>query len=157
MTYGVFTHAKFRWLPSGKFETSVSAKEWIIFLGGRVRVTFALKRNSLRGRGTKILSSPNRFGYTIDLFSDMAAVLNYFDLRSIIGCPGVYVHISLCSANCSAIFLFTTKTTQLRPQVFSVNGALTCNCAALLVNSSWLCWIMYVLLSNQRRRNILNE
>ena len=33
-----------------------------------------------------------------------------------------------CSADCSAIFLFTTtKTTQLRPQVFSVNGSLTCN------------------------------
>ena len=25
-----------------------------------------------------------------------------------------------CSAKCSAIFVFTTKTTQLRPQVFSV-------------------------------------
>ena len=39
------------------------------------------------------------------------------------------------SADCSAIFLSTTKTTQPRPQVFSVNGALTCNCAALLTSS----------------------
>ena len=34
-----------------------------------------------------------------------------------------------------AIFLFTTKTTQPCPQVFSVNSALTCNCAALLTSS----------------------
>ena len=32
----------------------------------------------------------------------------------------------------SAIFVLTTKTTQPRPQVFSVNGALTCKKAALL-------------------------
>ena len=32
----------------------------------------------------------------------------------------------------SAIFVFTTKTTQPRPQVFSVNGALTCKKAARL-------------------------
>ena len=37
-----------------------------------------------------------------------------------------------CSADCSVIFLFTTKRTQPRPQVFSANVALTCNCAALL-------------------------
>ena len=35
----------------------------------------------------------------------------------------------------SAIFVFTTKTTQPRPQVFSVNGALTCKEAALLTSS----------------------
>ena len=54
--------------------------------------------------------------------------------------------------NCSVIFVSTNKTTEPRPQVFSANGALTCNCAALLrhrlinrkeilsnlVNSSWL-------------------
>ena len=39
-----------------------------------------------------------------------------------------------CSADCSAIFLFTTTTTQPRPQVFTVNGSLTCNCAALLTS-----------------------
>ena len=32
-------------------------------------------------------------------------------------------------------FVFTTKTTQARPQVFSVNGALTCKKAALLTSS----------------------
>ena len=35
----------------------------------------------------------------------------------------------------SAIFVFTTKTTQPRSQVFSVNGALTCKEAALLTSS----------------------
>ena len=71
-------------------------------------------------------------------------------------------------------FVLTTKTTQPRPQVFSVKGSITCNQAALLtsfsrhqfnmtklfpklVNSSWLWWIMHVVLTNQKRRNILNE
>ena len=35
----------------------------------------------------------------------------------------------------STIFVFTTKTTQPRPQVFSVNDALTCKEAALLTSS----------------------
>ena len=35
----------------------------------------------------------------------------------------------------SAIFVFKTKKTQPRPQVFSVNGALTCRKAALLTSS----------------------
>ena len=39
-----------------------------------------------------------------------------------------------CSAECYAIFVFTTKTTSLRPSVFSVNSALTCKCAALLTS-----------------------
>ena len=30
----------------GKFETSASVKEWTIFLGGRVRVTFAFEWQS---------------------------------------------------------------------------------------------------------------
>ena len=34
----------------------------------------------------------------------------------------------------SAIFVFTNKRTQPRPQVFSVNGALTCTKAALLTS-----------------------
>ena len=33
-----------------------------------------------------------------------------------------------------AILVFTTKTTQPHPQVFSVNSALTCSCAALLIS-----------------------
>ena len=32
--------------------------------------------------------------------------------------------------NCLPFFVFTTKTTQPHPQVFSVNGALTCKNAA---------------------------
>ena len=35
----------------------------------------------------------------------------------------------------SAIFVFTTKATQRRPQVVSINGALTCKEAALLTSS----------------------
>ena len=35
----------------------------------------------------------------------------------------------------SAIFVFTTKTTQPRTQLFSVNGALTCKKAAFLMSS----------------------
>ena len=40
-----------------------------------------------------------------------------------------------CFTDFSAIFLFTTKTIQPRPQVFLVNGALTFNSAALLTSS----------------------
>ena len=56
----------------------------------------------------------------------------------------------------------TSKTTQTRPQVFSVNGSKICNFAALLtlsvqygkiipnlVNSSWLWWIMCVILAGE--------
>ena len=40
-----------------------------------------------------------------------------------------------CSADCSAIhFVFTTKTTEPRPQVSSVNGLITCNQTALLTS-----------------------
>ena len=35
---------------------------------------------------------------------------------------------------CPPFFVFTTKTTQPRPQVFSVNGALTCTNAAFLTS-----------------------
>ena len=36
------------------------------------------------------------------------------------------VVLTLETSEVSAILVFTTKTTQRRPQVFSVNGALTC-------------------------------
>ena len=39
---------------------------------------------------------------------------------------------TLETSEMSAIFVFTSKTTQPRPQVFSVNGALTRKEAALL-------------------------
>ena len=64
----------------------------------------------------------------------------------------------------SRIFVSTTKTTQPPPQVFSINGALTCKNAAFLTSflakhkillnlviSNWLWWIMRVLLANQNR------
>ena len=66
--------------------------------------------------------------------------------------------------------LLTSKTTQTCPQVFLVNGSIICNFAALLmssvqygkilpnlVNSSWLWWIMPVILANQKWRDILNK
>ena len=43
--------------------------------------------------------------------------------------------LTLETREMSAIFVFTAKTTQPRPQVFSVNGALTCKKAALLTSS----------------------
>ena len=43
--------------------------------------------------------------------------------------------LTLGTSKMSAIFVFTTKTTQLRAQVFSVNGALTFKEAALLMLS----------------------
>ena len=71
-----------------------------------------------------------------------------------------------CSSSCA----LTTNSTQPYPQVFSVNGSIICNFAALLtssvqygkilpclIDSSWLWWIMRVILSNQKWRNTLNE
>ena len=43
--------------------------------------------------------------------------------------------LTLETSKMSAIFDFTIKTTQPRPQVFLVNGALTCKKAALLTSS----------------------
>ena len=43
--------------------------------------------------------------------------------------------LTLETSETSAIFVFTTKTIQPRPQVFSVNCALTCKKAALLTSS----------------------
>ena len=43
--------------------------------------------------------------------------------------------LTLETSEMSAIFVFTTKTTQPRPKVFSVNGSLTCKKAALLTSS----------------------
>ena len=45
------------------------------------------------------------------------------------------VVLTIETSEVSAIFVFTTKTTQPRPQVFSVNGALTCKKAVLLTSS----------------------
>ena len=43
--------------------------------------------------------------------------------------------LTLETSEMSAFFVFTTKTTQPRPQVLSVNGALTCKKAAVLTSS----------------------
>ena len=49
--------------------------------------------------------------------------------------PCFYLVLTLETSETSAIFVFTTKTTQPRPQIVSVNGALTCKKAALLTSS----------------------
>jgi len=80
------------------------------------------------------------------------------------------VVLTLKTSEVSVMLSFTTKTTQSRPQVFSVNGALTCTRLHFwrhflvkhkilpnLVISNWLWWIMCVLLANQNWGNILNE
>ena len=41
-------------------------------------------------------------------------------------CSRLCVVLTLETSEVSSILVFTTKTTQSRPQVFSVNGALTC-------------------------------
>ena len=69
-----------------------------------------------------------------------------------------------------AIFVFTTKTTQSRTQVFLVNCSIICNWAAFLTSSvhygkmlsnlvgnSWLWWIMRGILASQKQRNIILE
>ena len=48
---------------------------------------------------------------------------------------GKLVLAILLTSEMSAIFVFTTKTTQPRPQLFSVNGALTCKKAVFLTSS----------------------
>ena len=55
--------------------------------------------------------------------------LNYI----LVGCPCVV--LTLETSEVSAILVFTTKTTQPRPQVFSVNGALNLPNLAI---SNWL-------------------
>ena len=67
--------------------------------------------------------------------------------------------LTLETSEMSAIFVFKTKTSQPRPQVFSVNGAFTCRRLHFwrhflvkhkiipnLVISNWLWWIMPVLI-----------
>ena len=76
-----------------------------------------------------------------------------------------------------SLFFRSPNVTQPCPQVFSVNGSIICSglhfgrhqfnnfrwvallmsLAQYLVNSSWLWQIMRAVLTNQKRRNILNE
>ena len=80
------------------------------------------------------------------------------------------VVLTLETSEGSTILVFTTKTTQPCPQVFLVNGALTCRRLHFwhyflvkhkilpnLIISNWLWWIMSVPLANQNWGNILNE
>ena len=91
----------------------------------------------------------------------------------------MFLAITSPSSSCSSYswnewsvghFVFRTKITQPRLQVFSVNGALTCRRLHFLrhflvklkilpnlVISNWLWLIMRVLLANQNWGNILNE
>ena len=65
--------------------------------------------------------------------------LGLFSSANILQIADFALRVQLSSAletsEMSAIFVFTTRTTQPRPQVFSVNGALTWKKAALLTSS----------------------
>ena len=50
--------------------------------------------------------------------------------------PLLRLVFTLETSEMSAIFVFTTKTSEPRPQVFSINDALTCKKAALLTSSA---------------------
>ena len=64
-----------------------------------------------------------------------------------------------------ALFFRSPNITRPCPQVFSFSGLIICSglhfwrhwLIDYLVNSSWLWWIMRVILTNQKRGNILNE
>ena len=61
-----------------------------------------------------------------------------FELSSCCSChvfSYYFVQFLLLTSEMSAIFVFTTKTTQPRPQIFSVNCPLTCKKVALLTSS----------------------
>ena len=61
-----------------------------------------------------------------------------FELSSCCSChvfSYYFAQFLLLTGEMSAIFVFTTKTTQPRPQIFSVNCPLTCKKVALLTSS----------------------
>ena len=81
-----------------------------------------------------MLSSPSILH--VQIFSKWQ--MSPFELCSCCSC-----HVFSCNfaqflllkrVKCPPFFVFTTKTTQPRPQIFSVNGALTCKTAAFLTS-----------------------
>ena len=87
-----------------------------------------------------MLSSPSivqvQGGSAPQIFSKQQ--MSPFELCSCCSCH-VFSHnfaqfLLLKGVKCPPFFVFTTKTTQPRPQVFSVNGALTCKNAAFLTS-----------------------
>ena len=65
-----------------------------------------------------------------------------------------------------SLFFCLPKITQSRLQVFSFNGSIICSGLHFwrhwfnmtnLVNSSWLWWIVRVVLTNRKQGNVLNE
>ena len=90
--------------------------------------------------------------------------------NSIIALLFIIIFSSLKLVNLLAAITLFVKITQPRPQVFSVNSSIICSGLhfwrhwlnmtkffANLVNSSWSWWIMVVVLTNQKRGNILND
>ena len=60
--------------------------------------------------------SPSKLSQLLAVFAMFLAIIS----------ANPAVVLTLEKSEVSAILVFTTKTTQSRPQVFSVNGALTC-------------------------------
>ena len=60
--------------------------------------------------------SPSKLSQLLAVFAMFLAIIS----------ANPAVVLTLETSEVSAILVFTTKTTQSRPQVFSVNGALTC-------------------------------
>ena len=60
--------------------------------------------------------SPSKLSQLLAVFATFLAIIS----------ANPAVVLTLETSEVSAILVFTTKTTQSRPQVFSVNGALTC-------------------------------
>ena len=75
-------------------------------------------------RSRRVLSSSANILQVADVALAPSCLLAVFAVSLLRLVPAVV--LTLETSEVSAIFVFTTKTTQPRPQVFSVNGALTC-------------------------------
>ena len=117
------------------------------------------------------IRKPNSIIVLLFIQNNLLFLLCFYPLfRLVPAVVGCYVVLTLETSEVSAILVFTTKTTQSRPQVFSVNVALTCKRLHFwrhfvvkhkilpnLVISNRLWWIIRVLLANQNWGHILNE
>ena len=108
-----------------------------------VTVLLFIQNNSQFKSKAKTCLPPSMFSARLGLFSS-ANILQIADLALRVVCllflPCFQLLFRLVltfetSEMSAAFFVFTIKTTQPRPQVLSVNGALTCRCAALLTSS----------------------
>ena len=111
---------------------------------------------------------PTLFCFSVYSYSFLSQLLNFVLLFN-----NYWMRLSIIwiiTASSDNTFLVKQNSTQPRPQVFSVNGSIICNFAALLtssvqygkilpslVDSNWLRRIVCVILSNQKWRNTFNN